>query len=215
MVRSSCMIFVGVIGALLNLPVALGWAANGSSSPRPPSSSFSAESDAALSTTKTFTASRRETLVAAGTGMMSAALVLVGADGNNIVPAAYAADTGAEVRGIAITPLNGLAFQYRESESAGQGFLKASDLNEPSISYGDFVAKMKEGQVDFVEFLAPDGNVAYASMKGAAKPIRIGEGYPVEQHDGWSSPAFAVRTVKNCGVPYKFTVPALSAYKQS
>jgi hypothetical protein len=35
----------------------------------------------------------------------------------------------------------------------------------------------------------------------------------VEQHDGWSSPAFAVRAVKNAGVSYKFTVPALQAYK--
>jgi len=61
---------------------------------------------------------------------------------------------------------------------------------------------------------APDGDVAYATLKGKeGTPIRIGAGYPIEQHDGWSSPAFAVRTVKNAGVPYKFTVPGLEKYK--
>ena len=44
--------------------------------------------------------------------------------------------------------------------------------------------------------------------------IRIGEGYPIEQHDGYSSPAFAIRTVKNANVPYKFVVPALAKSKQ-
>ncbi len=63
--------------------------------------------------------------------------------------------------------------------------------------------------------MAPDGDAAYVTFKakeGGAKasPIRIGEGYPVEQHDGYSSPMFCVRAVKNAGVPYKFTVPALA-----
>jgi hypothetical protein len=53
--------------------------------------------------------------------------------------------------------------------------------------------------------MAPDGDAAYATFKeGNGKPIRIGEGYPIEQHDGWSSPAFAVRIVKDANVPYKF-----------
>jgi hypothetical protein len=126
------------------------------------------------------------------------------------------ADTGAEVRGTKLTPLNGLAFQYRGAEFGG---LTSAELNEPSISYADFMSKLKAGDVELVEFLAPDGDTAFATFKpkagGAGKesPIRIGEGYPVEQHDGYSSPAFAVRAVKNAGVPYKFTVPALQAYK--
>jgi hypothetical protein len=129
-------------------------------------------------------------------------------------PVVCAADTGAQVRGIDVTPFNGLMFQYRGNDFAG---LKASDLNEPSISYQEFVEKLKAGQVEFVEFLAPDGDEAYATLKTAPgqaatkqPPIRIGEGYPIEQHDGYSSPAFAVRTVKNAGVPYRFTVPALT-----
>jgi hypothetical protein len=112
-----------------------------------------------------------------------------------------------------LTPLNGLAFQYRGTEYGG---LTSAEINEPSISYADFMTKLKAGDVELVEFLAPDGDTAYATFKagGAGKesPIRIGEGYPVEMHDGWSSPAFAVRAVQNAGVPYKFTVPALQAY---
>jgi hypothetical protein len=34
-------------------------------------------------------------------------------------------------------------------------------------------------------------------------------GYPIEQHDGYSSPLFCVRAVKNANVPYTFVVPAL------
>lgn len=158
------------------------------------------------------------------------------------------ADTGAEVRGTSVTPFNGLAFQYRGSEFDG---LKASDIDEPSISYNDFMQRLKAGHVKFVEFLAPDGDKAYATFLGddgkPVAPIRIGEGeflfaqgvcvthschrvdwsnsngnntwappgYPIEQHDGYSSPAFAIRAVKNAGVPYKFSVPALSSYKSS
>jgi hypothetical protein len=134
-----------------------------------------------------------------------------------IVPSLPAkADTGAEVRGTKLTPLNGLAFNYRGTDYGG---LTAAEINEPSISYADFMVKLKAGEVELVEFLAPDGDTAYATLKpkvGAGKesPIRIGEGYPVEQHDGFSSPAFAVRAVKNAGVAYKFTVPALQAYKK-
>jgi hypothetical protein len=127
-----------------------------------------------------------------------------------VVPSSEArADTGAEVRGTPLTPFNGLAFQYRGSEFGG---LTSSELSEPSISYADFMTKLKAGEVELVEFLAPDGDAAYATFKNQP-PIRIGEGYPVEQHDGWSSPAFAVRAVKNAGIPFKFIVPALQKYK--
>jgi hypothetical protein len=116
------------------------------------------------------------------------------------------ADTGAEVRGTKLNAFNGLIFQYRGNDFPG---LSAAEIQEPSISYADFVAKLKAGEVTSVEFLAPDGDVAYATL-GPKGKIRIGEGYPIEQHDGYSSPAFAIRTVKNAGVPYKFIVPALS-----
>ena len=65
------------------------------------------------------------------------------------------------------------------------------NINEPSISYSDFLAKLNSDQVSFVEFLAPNGDVAYATFKQSssdevdsssttAQPIRIGEGYPLE-----------------------------------
>lgn len=95
---------------------------------------------------------------------------------------------------------------------------RASDIKEPSISYKDFLTKLSAGEVTFVKFLAPDGDIAYATFKApegesAAPPIRIGEGYPVEQHDGLQSPAFAIRNVKEKGVPYKFVVPGLDAFQ--
>jgi hypothetical protein len=134
----------------------------------------------------------------------------------SVVPTAARADTGAEVRGTPVNAFNGLAFQYRGSDFDG---LKASELSEPSVSYAEFVEKLKAGEVAFVEFMAPDGDAAYATFKdgpsGTKPAIRIGEGYPIEQHDGYSSPAFAIRTVKNAGVPYKFVVPALRKYSGS
>lgn len=117
------------------------------------------------------------------------------------------ADTGAEVRGTSVNAFNGLIFNYRGNDFNG---LHAKDIDEPSISYADFVTKLKDGGISSVEFYAPDGDVAYATLKEDGRSIRIGEGYPIEQHDGYSSPAFAIRTVKNAGVPYKFVVPTLA-----
>ena len=118
-------------------------------------------------------------------------------------------------QGIDVNSFNGLAFNYRGGDFGGS---EASELNEPSVSYADFMQRLKEGQVEFVEFMAPDGDKAYATFKAKegeskAAPIRIGEGFPIEKHDGFSSPAFAIRAVKNAGVPYKFTVAALAKYK--
>jgi hypothetical protein len=115
---------------------------------------------------------------------------------------------------IAVTAFNGLASNYRGGEFDG---LDASTLNEPSVPYVEFCEKLKAGEVTFVEFMAPDGDSAYATFKpkeGESKmdPIRIGQGYPIEQHDGYSSPLFVVKTVKKFGVPYKFTVPGLAKY---
>ena len=71
----------------------------------------------------------------------------------------------------------------------------------------------------YVEFLAPNGDAAYATFKDGSegagggssnKPIRIGEGYPIEDPEGWSSPAFVIKAVAKKGVPYKFVVPGLS-----
>lgn len=143
--------------------------------------------------------SMRRSLLAGAVSSMANLLVFTGA--------AQAAET-AEVRGTKLTPFNSLAFQYRGTEFAG---LQGNAIDEPSISYADFMDKLKSGEIAKVEFAAPDGDVAYAYFtKPDQKPLRVGEGYPIEQHDGYSSPLFAIRAVKNAGVPYKFIVPALS-----
>ena len=121
-------------------------------------------------------------------------------------------------QGIEVTAFNGLIFNYKGGDFNG---LDASTLNEPSVPYLEFCERLKAGEVEFVEFMAPDGDAAYVTFKkkddepNKTGPIRIGEGYPIEQHDGYSSPLFVVRTVKNFGVPYKFTVPGLGKYSSS
>jgi hypothetical protein len=115
-------------------------------------------------------------------------------------------------QGIEVNAFNGLIFNYRGADFNG---LDASTLNEPSVSYAEFNEKLKANEVSLVEFLAPDGDVAYVTFKSNNKRIRIGEGYPIEQHDGYSSPMFCVRAVKNAGVPYKFVVPGLMKYGSS
>jgi hypothetical protein len=122
----------------------------------------------------------------------------------------FAAGEPAEIRGTKLSPLNSLAFQYRGSDFNG---LDGASIQGPSIKYSDFLDKLTAGDVTFVEFLAPSGDEAYATLKGGER-IRIGQGFPVEQYDGWSSPAFAIRSVKEKGVPYKFVVPGLDKYKQ-
>ena len=118
---------------------------------------------------------------------------------------ALAVDDDLTRGGVKLTPFNGLAFQYKGNGNNG---LDASTLNEPSIPYAEFLDRMDKGEVEFVEFLAPNGDAAYVTFKpkegeSKEKPIRIGEGYPIEDPEGWSSPAFVVKSVTKKGVPYK------------
>lgn len=103
---------------------------------------------------------------------------------------------------------------YNFKNTALDGGLDASTLNEPSIPFVEFGEAMRDGQVAFVEFMAPSGLVAYVTLKKDPKnPIRIGQGYPTGAKNSWSSPDFVIRSVSNYGVPYKFTVPALEKYR--
>ena len=136
-----------------------------------------------------------------------------------------------------INAFEDLIYNFRDQTL--NGGLDASTLNEPSVSFLEFGERMKKGEVAFVEFLAPSGNVAYVTFKPSAKGvnvvkggksgkadgksgkaggaapqrIRIGQGYPIESKNSWSSPAFVIRAVSNYGVPYKFTVPALEKFR--
>lgn len=118
-------------------------------------------------------------------------------------------------QGIEVTAFNGLIFNYRGGSFNG---LDASTLNEPSVPYIEFCEKLTKGEVEFVEFLAPDGDAAYVTFKAneveeKPNPIRIGQGFPIEQHDGFSSPMFVVKALKKYNVPYKFTIPALAKFR--
>merc|ERR1719356_292846 len=112
--------------------------------------------------------------------------------------------------GVQLTPFNSLAFNYRGGDNPT---VDTAKLDEESISYAEFLEKLEAGRVKFVEFLAPNGDAAYATIVSEDgnenKPIRIGEGYPIEDPGGWSSPAFVVKAVAKKGVPYKFVVPGL------
>lgn len=111
-----------------------------------------------------------------------------------------------------INTFNSLIYNFQNT--ALDGGLDAKSLNEPSITFVEFGQAMKKGEVTFVEFLAPTGAVAYATLKkNPKKPIRIGQGYPTGGKNSWSSPDFVIRSVSNYKVPYKFTVPALATAK--
>lgn len=131
---------------------------------------------------------------------------------------AFAEAETLERGGVKLTPFNSLAFNYRGGESPT---VDATSIDEVSISYAEFLDKLNSDQVTFVEFLAPNGDAAYATLKSSGtegdgsdtkstnKPVRIGEGYPIEDPEGWSSPAFVIKAVAKKGVPYKFVVPGL------
>ena len=107
--------------------------------------------------------------------------------------------------GVKLTPFNGLTFNYRNG-NVNNG-LDASTLDEISIPYVDFLKRLDNDEVQFVEFLAPNGDAAYVTFKAKegeekSKPIRIGEGYPIEDPEGWSSPAFVVKVSNGGSISY-------------
>eukprot|EP00580_Thalassiosira_gravida_P000170 CAMPEP_0201600184 /NCGR_PEP_ID=MMETSP0492-20130828/1353_1 /ASSEMBLY_ACC=CAM_ASM_000837 /TAXON_ID=420259 /ORGANISM="Thalassiosira gravida, Strain GMp14c1" /LENGTH=258 /DNA_ID=CAMNT_0048062901 /DNA_START=128 /DNA_END=904 /DNA_ORIENTATION=- len=187
----------------------------------------------------TTTLTRRSILTSLLSTAAATAAATVGAS------SAFAVDETMERGGVKLTPFNSLAFNYREGESPT---VDPDAIEEASIPYADFLEELAADRVAFVEFLAPNGDTAYATLKRSApvpapvpdsssgdgasessdtdaagvvqaavptttttesKPIRIGEGYPIEDPEGWSSPAFVIKAVAKKGVPYKFVVPGL------
>eukprot|EP00964_Phaeocystis_antarctica_P042218 scaffold24179_cov90-Phaeocystis_antarctica.AAC.3 len=100
--------------------------------------------------------------------------------------------------------------------------LTKEDAPTGSLPYPDFLKALKEKKVEGVVFQPPSGDVAFALIDGKSvrityrlrqpkpkpepkpKPnqVRIGEGWPVEISNSWSSPTWVVRILKNEGVPY-------------
>ncbi|CAM9964017.1 unnamed protein product [Ectocarpus sp. 8 AP-2014] len=79
--------------------------------------------------------------------------------------------------------------------------------DEDSITFKSFLQSLDKGLVTKVDFLA-GGDKAYAFVKpdaaGEATRIRVGEGYPDEQGNSWSSPLWVVRALNDRNVPYHF-----------
>jgi len=84
-----------------------------------------------------------------------------------------------------IQKLNNITTNQNLLQGGGSPTLDANTLNEPSVSYSEFLEKLNADQVSYVEFLAPNGDAAYVTFKASetgkdVKPVRIGEGYPLE-----------------------------------
>ena len=69
-----------------------------------------------------------------------------------------------------------------------------------SMPYPEFLAAVRAKKVELVVFKPPSGDEAYAVIDG--KSVRMGEGWPVEVSNSWSSPTWVVRILENEGVPY-------------
>ena len=80
--------------------------------------------------------------------------------------------------------------------------LKKEDAPVGAMPYQEFLAAVKDKKVEGVVFQPPSGDEAYAIIGG--KSLRIGEGWPVEISNSWSSPTWVVRILQNEGVPYAF-----------
>ncbi len=87
------------------------------------------------------------------------------------------------VVGREIRSFNSLIYNFKNT--ALDGGLDASKLNEPSVSFIEFGERMKKDEVALVEFYAPFGEAAYVTFKPSEgdkspKPVRIGQGKEFE-----------------------------------
>ena len=107
-----------------------------------------------------------------------------------------------------VNPFNSACMGFGCSDSNG-----LDDMGKPkppedvaSIPYAAFLEALEAKKVTFVEFSPPNGDDAFATIEGVNNglPILIGEGYPIERGDGWSSPLFVMRALDNAGVPHRY-----------
>merc|ERR1712194_73367 len=110
---------------------------------------------------------------------------------------------GATCAGFGCNNYNGVDFNGLPKSAAPAG----------SMPYTEFLAALKAKKIEGVVFQPPAGDVAFALVDG--KSVRIGEGWPVEVSNSWSSPQWVVRILQNEGVPYawNFDLQAKSSYK--
>jgi hypothetical protein len=163
---------------------------------------------------------RRSLLVGGAAAFLAGTTLNPGVGNAAIYPAAkggYKLGDKNSVVGREIRSFNDLVYNFKNT--ALNGGLDGSKIKGPSVPFIEFGERMKNGEVSFVEFMAPFGEEAYVTFKPkegektSPEPIRIGQGYPTIGKDSWSSPDYVIRSVSNFGVPYKFTVPMLARYK--
>lgn len=93
---------------------------------------------------------------------------------------------------------------YRGTDYGGA---PAPSTGEPMMSFQDFVAQLKDEQlrkkVRMVDIYGAGGEQVYVSLTSGDK-VRVGEGLPIEDSNGWSSSLWLVRILKNEGVPFEY-----------
>ena len=106
-----------------------------------------------------------------------------------------------------------LGFGCNPYGDLGFNGLPAEQATPGSMPYPEFLKAIKAKKVEGVVFQPPNGDVAYALIDG--KSVRMGEGWPVEVSNSWSSPTWVVRILENEGVPYawNFDLKAKPSYK--
>lgn len=79
--------------------------------------------------------------------------------------------------------------------------------DEDSIAWLDFLKALDDNRVARVDFVDVTMRKAYAVLKDGQQGttvILIGEGYPIEVGNSWSSTAFVARILQNRGIGYTF-----------
>ena len=102
---------------------------------------------------------------------------------------------------------------YADDEPRATGFgvrdtslngMPAEQAPPGSLPYSEFLKAVTDKKVEGVVFEPPSGDVAFALIDG--KSVRIGEGWPKEMGNSWSSPTWVMRILEDEGVPYKFNI---------
>lgn len=110
--------------------------------------------------------------------------------------------TAAEVP---VDPFNSMCLGFGCNSVKGvelsSGTPKPTD--EESMSWADFLAAIDEKKVARVDFFDVNMQKAYAVLNDDVR-ILIGEGYPIEAGNSWSSTTFVARILNNNKVPYTF-----------
>mmetsp|Transcript_12882 Transcript_12882/g.38887 ORF Transcript_12882/g.38887 Transcript_12882/m.38887 type:complete len:173 (-) Transcript_12882:946-1464(-) len=109
---------------------------------------------------------------------------------------------------VSVDPFNSmcLGFGCNSAQGVDRPFGAAKPTDEDSIDWAAFLAALEARQVARVEFDDVRMNKAWAILSDGDLPrrIRVGEGYPVESGQSWSSTLFVARILQNFKVSYTF-----------